>query len=276
MSISAWPSIEPSRPFSASARASSTSRRVRKRRNRSARKRIISGPPTNSPSTNCQPSSRAMMIPSSITRFVDANWNAIAAVKSAPLRKSERARATDAYEHDEEAAPRPDAIASVFGESSGIRRRISRFETTAWTAAESAKPRISAHSTSQVMPKAKLSASQSSCPTATATITSSAAAAVFEVPDVCDPVCGELPPRDQVLRLAFEGCPAPAVTAAGPVLVRQLDRAVVRGLLRWGQRDALGVRGQAAREADGHVVGIARNLRDQRVRAEPVHLSHVT
>src|SRR5205823_6471462 len=46
MSISAWPSIEPSRPFSASARASSTSRRLRKTRKRRARKTIISGPPT--------------------------------------------------------------------------------------------------------------------------------------------------------------------------------------------------------------------------------------
>src|SRR5207247_4567716 len=97
----------------------------------------------------------AMMIPSSITRFVEANWNAIAAVKSAPLRKSERASATAAYEHDDEAAPRPDATASVLGESSGSSRRISLFETTACTAPERAKPRMSAHSTSQVMPKAK-------------------------------------------------------------------------------------------------------------------------
>ena len=37
-----------------------------------------------------------MMIPSSTTRFVEAISNAIAAVKSAPLRKSERANATDA------------------------------------------------------------------------------------------------------------------------------------------------------------------------------------
>ena len=36
------------------------------------------------------------MIPSSITRLVEANWNAIAAVKSAPLRNSERASATAA------------------------------------------------------------------------------------------------------------------------------------------------------------------------------------
>ena len=55
MSISAWPSIEPSRPLSASARASSTSCCVRKSRNSSASRTIISGPPTNSPSANCQP-----------------------------------------------------------------------------------------------------------------------------------------------------------------------------------------------------------------------------
>ena len=35
-------------------------------------KTIINGPPMNSPSTNCQPSKSHMMIPSSITRFVDA------------------------------------------------------------------------------------------------------------------------------------------------------------------------------------------------------------
>jgi len=37
-----------------------------------------------------------MMIPNSITRLVEANSNAIAAVKSAPLRSSERASATAA------------------------------------------------------------------------------------------------------------------------------------------------------------------------------------
>ena len=35
-------------------------------------------------------------MPSSKTRFVEANWNAIAEVKSAPLRNSERASATAA------------------------------------------------------------------------------------------------------------------------------------------------------------------------------------
>src|SRR5439155_10709324 len=203
---------------------------VRKRRNSSASSTIMIGPPTNSARVNCQPISSARMIPSSITRLVDANWNAIAAVKSAPLRNSERASATAAYEQEDEAAPRPDATASVFGESSGSRRRISRFETTACTAPESAKPRISAHNTSQVMPKAKLSARHSSCPIATATIKSGAAAAVFEVPGVRDLVGVELPQRDQVFRLTLERGPAPAVAAARPVLVGQLYGLVVSAL----------------------------------------------
>ena len=54
------------------------------------------GPPTNSARVNCQPSSKAMMIPSSMTRLVEAISKAMAEVKSAPLRKSERARATAA------------------------------------------------------------------------------------------------------------------------------------------------------------------------------------
>ena len=57
---------------------------------------IISGPPMNSPSVNCQPSRSAMMMPSSMTRLVEAISNAIAAVKSAPLRNSARASATAA------------------------------------------------------------------------------------------------------------------------------------------------------------------------------------
>lgn len=96
MSISAWPSIEPRSPFSAWTRASSTSRRLSKSRKTSASSTIISGPPTNSASVNRQPISSARMIPSSITRLVEANSNAIAAVKSAPLQNSERASATAA------------------------------------------------------------------------------------------------------------------------------------------------------------------------------------
>ena len=106
-----------------------------------------------------------MTIPSSITRFVEANSNAIAAVKSAPLRNKERASATAAYEHDDEAAPRPVARHNERGESSGISRRISLFDTTACTAPDSAKPRINAQRISQNMPKAKLSASSSSATT---------------------------------------------------------------------------------------------------------------
>jgi len=50
----------------------------------------MSGPPTNSPRVNCQPSSGAMITPSSMTRLVEASWKAIAEVKSAPLRNRER------------------------------------------------------------------------------------------------------------------------------------------------------------------------------------------
>ena len=111
MSISAWPSIEPTRPLLACSRASSTSRCFRKTRKAIATSTIISGPPTNSPTTNSQPISSPSTIPSSATRFVEASSNAIAAVKSAPRRKSDRASATAAYEHDDDAAPRPVATA---------------------------------------------------------------------------------------------------------------------------------------------------------------------
>ncbi len=43
--------------------------------------------------------------PSSITRLVEANMKATAATKWAPLRTSERAAASAANEHDDEAAP---------------------------------------------------------------------------------------------------------------------------------------------------------------------------
>lgn len=54
------------------------------------------GPPTNSASVNCQPSSSAMMMPSSMTRLVLAISKAIAAVRLDPLRNKERAIATAA------------------------------------------------------------------------------------------------------------------------------------------------------------------------------------
>ena len=67
-----------------------------KTREARATKMIMIGPPTNSAKVNCHPSMTAKMIPSSITRFVEAISNAMAATKSAPWRINERARATAA------------------------------------------------------------------------------------------------------------------------------------------------------------------------------------
>jgi hypothetical protein len=89
------------------------------------------------------------MMLSSATKFVEASSNAIAAVKSAPFRKIDRASATAAYEHDDDAAPSPVAIARVFGESSGNSRLISDFDTTACTTPDKPKPRMSGHKISQ-------------------------------------------------------------------------------------------------------------------------------
>src|SRR6266568_3136218 len=167
MSMAAWPSITPTRPLSACCRAACTSGGFSRARNSSASSTIISGPPTNSAAVNCQPSSTARMMPSSMTRLVEANSKAMALVKSAPLRNTDRAIATAAYEQEEEAAPSPQAIESERGESSGSSRPISALETTAWTAPEIAKPRISAHRISHAMAAARLSA----CPSASRTIT---------------------------------------------------------------------------------------------------------
>ena len=67
-----------------------------KTRNATATSTMMIGPPTNSASVNCQPSSSAMITPSSITRFVAASSKTIAEVKLAPLRNSDRASATAA------------------------------------------------------------------------------------------------------------------------------------------------------------------------------------
>ena len=53
-------------------------------------------PPTNSASVNLQPRKIHITMPSSNTRFVDANWNVIAAAKLAPFWKSDFAIATAA------------------------------------------------------------------------------------------------------------------------------------------------------------------------------------
>ena len=96
MSMAACPSIEPASPRSACARAASSSRWRTNSRNMTATPMIMIGPPMNSAAVNCQPRSSARMTPSSTTRLVEAISNAIAAVKLAPLRSSDRASATAA------------------------------------------------------------------------------------------------------------------------------------------------------------------------------------
>ncbi len=54
---------------------------------------IMIGPPTNSATANCHPSSTSSTTPSSTTRLVEATWNTIALVKSAPLANSDLAMA---------------------------------------------------------------------------------------------------------------------------------------------------------------------------------------
>src|ERR1700760_936936 len=151
MSMAAWPSIEPARPRSACCRASRSSFSRRKRRKRTASTTIMTGPPTNSASVNCQPLSRARITPGPMTRLVEAISNAMAAVKLAPLRNSAGASATAAYEHEDEAAPRPAATASVRGRSSPSSRTIVDRRTTACTTADNANPRISAQAISHVI-----------------------------------------------------------------------------------------------------------------------------
>lgn len=46
---------------------------------------ISTSPPTNSANVNCQPISTHITMPSSITRFVEANWNASAEADEAPF-----------------------------------------------------------------------------------------------------------------------------------------------------------------------------------------------
>ena len=96
MSIAAWPSIDPASPWPAWVRAASRRRWRRNRRNSSASKMIMIGPPMNSARVNCQPISSARMMPSSTTRLVEAISKAIAAVKLAPWRNSDLASATAA------------------------------------------------------------------------------------------------------------------------------------------------------------------------------------
>ena len=73
------------------------------------------------------------------------------AVKSAPLRIKDRANATAAYEHDEDAAPRPVAVATLRARSSGSRPAIVDLRTSDSITADNVKPRITDHVTCHVI-----------------------------------------------------------------------------------------------------------------------------
>src|SRR2546421_4917043 len=158
MSIAACTSIRPRRPRSACSRASSTSCGRRVHRKSSARIRIMSTPPANSAPRNGQPSRISRISPSSKTRLVEANSKTMAAGKLAPLRKSERAIATAAYEQDDDAAPRSVAIPRLRGESDPRVRATALRETRVCTMADRRNPSASGQRTSQSMSKADASA----------------------------------------------------------------------------------------------------------------------
>ena len=105
---------------------------------------------------NCHPIRIQITIPSSITRFVEANWNASADAAEAPFVNSDLAIAIAAYEHEEEAAPRP--VASPTGRAPDPpRARSMRVRgTQAWTTPEIAKPSTSAHQTCHAIRNALL------------------------------------------------------------------------------------------------------------------------
>src|SRR5437016_4208447 len=100
---------------------------------------------------NCHPIKSTSKMPSSMTRLVEANSKAMLAVKSAPFRNRDRAIATAAYEHEDEAPPKPHAFSKVIARASGKSFRISPLDTTDCTIAEKPNPIISAHRISQNM-----------------------------------------------------------------------------------------------------------------------------
>src|SRR5579859_2625852 len=117
ISIAACPSILPVSPFSACSFALCTSFGVKVKRKSTAMKITIKRPPTNSAAVNCHPIRTIKIIPSSITRLVEASSNAIAETKLAPFWKMERASATAAYEQELEAIPKSVAKVMHFGPS---------------------------------------------------------------------------------------------------------------------------------------------------------------
>ena len=112
---------------------------------------IMTSPPTYSATVNCHPISTHGTTPSSHTRFVEANWKASALAALAPLVNSDFAIATAAYEHDEDAAPRPVAQAIGRGLPPPSVCWIRSRGTHACTIAEIANPSTSAHHTSHAI-----------------------------------------------------------------------------------------------------------------------------
>ena len=129
-------------------------------------KTIMMAPPTNSAAANCHPISSHRIAPSSSTRFVLANMNTIALVKSAPRWKSDFASALAAYEQELLAAPSRLVRTIVRGRWSPITRSISARDTNDWMAPATVNPATSAHSVSQNMkkPSRRLSPSVPSTP----------------------------------------------------------------------------------------------------------------
>src|SRR5215210_3244676 len=108
---------------------------------------IITIPPRNSASVNCQPSSTHRTRPSSHTRLVEANWNASADTAEAPFWNSDFAMAMAAYEHDDDAAPSTVALATGLTPPPARLAWIRSRGTQTCTTAEMAKPRTRAHQT---------------------------------------------------------------------------------------------------------------------------------
>src|ERR1700735_4879015 len=137
-------------------RACSSRRLETNRRNSSVMTTIRIRPPTNSARVDCQPSRTQMTMPSSTTRLVEANWKARADAAEEPFWKRLLAIAIAAYEHEEEAAPRPVAHPIQRAPDPPSACSIRSRGTQAWTMAEMAKPRTKAHHTAQAMRKASL------------------------------------------------------------------------------------------------------------------------
>ena len=97
----------PSRPTAVASRARLAISLVTTSEPVSASSTIMIGPPMNSAAANCQPMSTTSTMPSSSTRFVDANMKIIAVVKSAPFWNRDFDIAVAAYEHDDDTMPSP-------------------------------------------------------------------------------------------------------------------------------------------------------------------------